>query len=144
MAENSERHSRSPSEVNIAESRIARLLWVVAGTISLAVGVVGVVVPVLPTTPFLLIAAACYLRGSKRMYNWMVANRYLGGYLRDYLEGKGISIRAKAASILLLWTLIVLSAAFATSDTVVRVVLIAVAIGVTLHLLTLKTKANRR
>jgi uncharacterized membrane protein YbaN (DUF454 family) len=120
---------------------LSRLLWNIAGTVSLAVGVVGIVVPVLPTTPFLLIAAACYLRGSKRMYDWMVENRYVGSYLRDYVEGRGVSLRAKAVSVAVLWALILFSALFVTDSEIIRVVLLVVAAAVTVHLLTLKGKA---
>jgi uncharacterized membrane protein YbaN (DUF454 family) len=120
---------------------LSRLLWNIAGTVSLAVGVVGTVVPVLPTTPFLLIAAACYLRGSKRMYDWMVENRYVGSYLRDYVEGRGVSLRAKAVSVAVLWALILFSALFVTDSEIIRVVLLVVAAAVTVHLLTLKGKA---
>ena len=119
-------------------------MWVTAGTLSLAIGVVGIAVPILPTTPFVLIAAACYLRGSRRMYDWMIANRYIGGYLRDYMEGRGVSVRAKITSIVVLWTLIALSASFATSSTTVRIVLLAVAVAVTVHLVTLKGKTTQR
>jgi uncharacterized membrane protein YbaN (DUF454 family) len=122
--------------------RVSRLLWVTAGTISLAVGIVGIAVPILPTTPFVLIAAACYLRGSKRMYDWMVENRYIGSYLRDYMEGRGISIRAKATSVAVLWALIVLSAIFATSNSAIRIVLLVIAVAVTAHLVTLRGKTE--
>ena len=102
------------------------------------------VIPILPTTPFVLIAAACYLRGSRRMYDWMIANRYIGGYLRDYMEGRGVSVRAKATSVVVLWILIALSASFATDSTTVRIVLLAVAVAVTVHLVTLKGKTVQR
>ena len=129
---------------NAKGGRVSRALWVTAGTLSLAIGVVGIAVPILPTTPFVLIAAACYLRGSRRMYDWMIANRYIGGYLRDYMEGRGVSVRAKITSIVVLWTLIALSASFATSSTTVRIVLLAVAVAVTVHLVTLKGKTTQR
>ena len=128
------------SEVEVARNRLARLLWTAAGTLSLAVGVVGIILPVLPTTPFVLIAAACYLRGSKRMYDKLVKNRYFGGYLRDYMEGRGVSKRATVVSITSLWILILLSAVFATNDLIIRAVLIAVATAVTIHLLRLRTR----
>lgn len=135
-----DRSSLNPSEVEVARSRLARLLWTTAGTLSLAVGVVGIILPVLPTTPFVLIAAACYLRGSKRMYDKLVANKYFGSYLRDYMERRGLSKRATAVSITLLWALILLSVVFATNDLIIRAVLIAVAIAVTIHLLRMRTR----
>ena len=58
-------------------------LLIVVGTLSLVLGIVGVFVPLLPTTPFLLLAAACYARGSERLYRWLVGHRYLGQYIRD-------------------------------------------------------------
>ncbi|MCJ2533065.1 MAG: YbaN family protein [Candidatus Thermoplasmatota archaeon] len=128
------------SEVEVARNRFARLLWTTAGTLSLAVGVVGIILPVLPTTPFVLIAAACYLRGSKRMYDKLVKNRYFGGYLRDYMEGRGMSKRATIVSMSSLWILILLSVVFATNDLIIRAVLIVVAIAVTIHLLRLRTR----
>jgi hypothetical protein len=126
--------------ISVAQSKLVRLLWNAVGTLFLALGLVGIPLPLLPTTPFLLIAAACYLRGSKRMYNWMMMNRYLGAYLRGYLGGKGLPIRTKITSLLVLWSVIVFSAAVATESTIVRIGLLAVAIGVTIHLLMLKTK----
>ena len=136
----SDRSSLNASEVEVARTRLARLLWTAAGTLSLAVGVVGIILPVLPTTPFVLIAAACYLRGSKKMYDKLVKNRYFGGYLRDYMEGRGVSKRATVVSITSLWILILLSVVFATNDLIIRAVLIAVAIAVTIHLLRLRTR----
>ena len=130
----------NPSEVEVARNRLARLLWTTAGTLSLAVGVIGIILPVLPTTPFFLIAAACYLRGSKKMYDKLVKNRYFGGYLRDYMEGRGVSKRATVVSITSLWVLILLSAVFATNDLIIRAVLIVVATAVTIHLLRLRTR----
>jgi len=141
MVNSAERKSNgSLPRPSVAQDRLVRLLWNILGTFFLALGLVGIPLPLLPTTPFLLIAAACYLRGSSRMYNWMMMNRYFGAYLRDYLEGKGLAVGTKIVSASALWGVIVLSAVFATENTIVRVALLAVAIGVTIHLLTLKTK----
>jgi len=126
--------------ISVAQSKLVRLLWNAAGTFFLVLGLVGIPLPLLPTTPFLLIAAACYLRGSIRMYNWMMMNRYFGAYLRDYLEGNGLTIRTKSVALSVLWGVIAFSAAFATESVIVRVGLLIVAGGVTIHLLTLKTK----
>ncbi len=140
MTTDPSRAHSTDSETRLSSSRLGRALWASAGTISLGIGLVGIVVPVLPTTPFLLIAAACYLRGSVRMYNWMVSNGYVGRYIADYVEGRGISVRAKAASITALWVLIALSAILATENNVTRAILLAVAVAVTVHILMLKTK----
>ena len=130
----------SSPRTSVAQSKVVRLLWNTVGTLFLALGLIGIPLPLLPTTPFLLIAAACYLRGSRRMYDWMMTNKYFGAYLRDYLEGKGVAITAKVVALSALWGVIAFSAVFATENAIVRVGLLAVAVGVTIHLLTLKTK----
>jgi uncharacterized membrane protein YbaN (DUF454 family) len=69
-----------------------RRLLIVAGTLFTGLGIIGIFVPILPTTPFLLLAAACFMRSSERFYHWLINNRILGAYVRDYMEGKGIPI----------------------------------------------------
>jgi uncharacterized membrane protein YbaN (DUF454 family) len=134
------RFDRNPHDIVVARSRTSRLLWNIAGTFFLSLGAVGIVIPLLPTTPFLLLAAACYLRGSARMYNWMLTNRYFGVYLKNYIEGKGIPPRVRIATIVLLWTVIGFSATLMTDSIVVRIALLLVAFGVSIHILTLKGK----
>lgn len=80
-----------------------RWLLLIAGWISLVLGLIGILLPVMPTTPFLLLAAACFLRSSPRFYHWLVNHRWLGPYLRLYLDGKGIPRRAKIGIITILW-----------------------------------------
>ncbi|MCP4151705.1 MAG: DUF454 domain-containing protein, partial [bacterium] len=91
------------------------------------------------TTPFLLLAAACYFRSSKKFYDWLLSNKWLGHYIKDYREKRGISLKVKIISITLLWVTISLSGLFATSLLWVRLLLLAVATGVTIHLTRLKT-----
>jgi hypothetical protein len=79
------------------------------GWLSVALGVIGIFLPVLPTTPFLLLAAACFMRSSKRFYLWLVNHRQLGPWIVDYLEGQGIPLKGKIYSIGLMWLSIGLS-----------------------------------
>lgn len=111
-----------------------------AGSFFLSLGIVGIAIPLLPTTPFLLLAAACYLRGSERMYKWMLTNRYFGSYLRNYRQGRGIPWRVKIATVSLLWIVIGFSAIVVTDNMIVRIVLLVVALGVSIHMLTIKAK----
>ena len=115
--------------------KFSRPLLIAAGTTSTAIGIVGIFVPVLPTTPFLLLAAACYMRSSERFYRWLVHNRFFGAYIRNYIEGKGIPVKVKVITLTLLWVTIGLSAYFGTDNLIVRIVLGAVAVGVTVHIL---------
>jgi len=117
-----------------------RRLLIVAGTLSTGLGIIGIFIPILPTTPFLLLAAACYIRSSERFYQWLINNRIFGAYIRSYIEGRGMPIRIKIFTILLLWLAIGLSIAFGIQNTVVRIVLICVAIGVTTHICLIKKR----
>jgi len=119
--------------------KLKRQLLLAAGTLSLAIGIVGIVVPILPTTPFLLLAAGCYLRSSPRFYNWLMGNRFFGAYIRNYIEGRGIPVKVKLFTIILLWATISVSI-WLTAKLIVTVILLIVAVGVTLHIIFLKTR----
>jgi len=114
-------------------------ILVFSGTISLAMGIVGVFVPILPTTPFLLLSAACYTKGSKRFYNGLMGNRFLGDYIRNYQEGNGIARNVKIMTVSLLWITILFSALYVVSNSMISIVLIIIAVCVTAHILSLKT-----
>lgn len=117
---------------------LKKRLLIAGGTLSLVLGIIGMFVPVLPTTPFLLLTAYCYLRSSARLYGWLMNHRILGNYLKNYLEHRAISARAKAVSLVGLWASLTASFILVASP-VVRLILLAVGIGVSAHLLTLKT-----
>jgi uncharacterized membrane protein YbaN (DUF454 family) len=120
--------------------RMKKRLLIVAGTLSTAIGIIGIIVPILPTTPFLLLAAACYLRSSERFYRWLLNNRLFGTYIGDYLAGRGMPLKTKVFTLLLLWIAIGISVCAGTQDLVVRIVLGLVAVGVTLHIILVKVK----
>ncbi len=115
--------------------RMKRGFFILAGTIFLALGVVGIVLPILPTTPFLLLAAACYYKGSERMHRWMLNNRWFGGYIRNYKEGRGMSLRAKVFTLSLLWVVIGYSALFIVNLILVQMILLIIAVGVSIHVI---------
>ncbi len=122
--------------------KLKRQLFVIAGTIALGIGVVGIIIPVLPTTPFLLLAAICYMRGSQRLYNALLCNRFVGTYVRNYLEGRGMSLKMKIWTLSLLWIAIVCTAVLATDSLIIRIILAIVLTGVTIHILLIKTVKN--
>ena len=121
---------------------LKRHLLIVLGTIFLVIGIVGIFTPILPTTPFLLLAAACYLRSSQRFHRWLMNNRVFGSYIRNYTEGKGIPLKVKLFTIALLWITIGISI-WAVDKLVVTIVLLLVAIGVTLHIALIRAKKDR-
>jgi uncharacterized membrane protein YbaN (DUF454 family) len=116
-----------------------KMVLIVAGSIFTATGLIGIFVPILPTTPFLILAAACYLRSSDRLYNWLLGNRIFGRYLKNYLEKKGIPLGVKIFTVLLLWSTILLSAFVFIDILWVRVLLMIIALGVTVHLIMIRT-----
>jgi len=117
-----------------------RRLLIGAGTLSTGLGIIGIFIPILPTTPFLLLAAACYMRSSERFYQWLINNRVFGAYVRNYIEGRGMPVRIKIFTILLLWLTIGLSIAFGVQNIAIRIVLICIAVGVTAHISLIKKR----
>jgi uncharacterized membrane protein YbaN (DUF454 family) len=111
----------------------------VIGSLSVVLGVLGIILPVLPTTPFLLLAAACYIRSSDRFYQWLITNKWLGSYIKNYREGHGIPKRTKIWVISLLWLTIGFSAIFVVPVLIGKIALVAIAIGVTYHIVKVKT-----
>jgi len=116
-----------------------RILLIIAGTFLTGLGIVVIFVPVLPTTPLLLVAAACYARSSQRFYSWLLYNKWFGNYIRSYLERKGVPLKVKVLTIILLWITIGSSVAFAVQSFVVSLILVLIAIGVSIHILCIRT-----
>lgn len=117
-------------------------IWLLrgAGLLTLTLGVVGIVVPLLPTTPFLLLSAACFARSSDRLYHWLMAHRWFGPTIRNYRLHGAVSLRAKVLALALLWGTIGYAAIAVASQWWLRGLLVAIALGVTAHLLHLKTR----
>jgi uncharacterized membrane protein YbaN (DUF454 family) len=121
------------------KNRVVRALLIVAGTISLVFAAVGLVLPLLPTTPLLLLAVACYCRSSERLYTWLINNRWFGEYIRNYREGKGIPLRTKVFAVTVLWVTISISAVFLVPILIVQALLLVIAVAVSIHILRLPT-----
>jgi hypothetical protein len=110
-----------------------------AGTVAFGVGLLGVFIPLLPTTPFLLLAAGCWMRSSQRLHDWLLHHGWFGDYVRNYVEYRAVRLRARVVTLVLLWGVIGATALLAVGSWWVRALLGVVALGVTWHLLTLKT-----
>jgi len=107
--------------------RFTKLLLMLAGHVSLVLGLLGIVLPLLPTTPFLLLAAACYVRGSESLYNWLLNQRLLGPYIARYRAGGGVSRRLKVVLIALIWITITISAMCLFDALYIRLALFGIA-----------------
>ncbi len=115
-------------------------IWIIAGSICVGLGIVGIFLPVLPTTPFLLLAAFCYSRGSSALHQKLLENPILGDYIRNYQEGNGIPLAQKIISISFLWLTIGGSILFVKPALWLSLLLLAIASGVTIHLVRVKTR----
>ena len=102
-------------------------------------GILGIFLPLLPTTPFLLLTAALYFKGSPRLYNWLLNHRHFGPYIRNFRENKAIPLRAKIISLVLMWGTMLYCIFFLIPLLWVKILLGLIAAGVTYHILSFKT-----
>lgn len=105
-----------------------------------ALGFLGVFLPVLPTTPFLLLALFLFARSSPRWRIALMRHPLLGPYIRGYASKEGLSVRAKAVTLVILWVTIAVSVVWVADEWWSRLILIGVAVGITLHILLKKTR----
>jgi uncharacterized protein len=117
-----------------------RIALLAAGVLCVILGVIGIFLPILPTTPFLLLAAACFARSCDSCYAWLLEHRWFGSFIRNWQERRGVTRRQKTAALAFLWTGIAVSIAFGTDLWWVRLMLVTIATCTTLYLvLGLKT-----
>jgi len=116
-----------------------RYLYISIGTLALGLAILGIFLPLLPTTPFLLLTAACYARGSRKFYTWLMESSLFGPYIRNYREGKSIPLSVKVVVLSLLWATILYSAFFVVTHVWIRILLMGVALGVTVHVIRIRT-----
>lgn len=127
--------------------QIVQFLLIASGTICVALGTLGVFVPVLPTTPFLLLAAFFYARSSERFHRWLLGNHWFGQYIKNYQQGRGILLRDKIIALIALWLALSFTVLTTAPAWWVKLLLLSVGIGVTMHILrinTLKLEAGTR
>jgi len=122
--------------------RLKKYIYITLGFFFVGLGVLGIFVPLLPTTVFLLIAAYLFAKSSDKYYNWLITNKYFGKFIRDYREGKGVPLKVKTISLTALWVTILFSVFFVVKVLWLKLLLIAIAIGVSWHLLSLKTRLD--
>ena len=111
----------------------------ILGVLSLGLGILGAFLPVLPTTPFLLLAAALFLRGNRNLYDWLMNHPRMGTYISNFVKHKSITLKVKITSLTTLWLTLLYCAIFVAEHWALRALFIAIAIGVTVHILSYKT-----
>ncbi len=118
---------------------IRKKLLIIVGFLSVGLGFLGIFLPVLPTTPLLLLAAFCFANSSERFHRWLLHNRLLGPYIRDYLEKGGVSSRTKIAAISMIWISIGYCTVFLLKNMWLRGLLLVIAAAVSICLVRLPT-----
>ena len=116
-----------------------KILLMILGSVALILGVIGIFLPLLPTTPFLLLAAALYFRSSPRLYNWLLYHPHLGTYIRNFREHKAIPLRVKVISVSLVWVTLLYCTFFVAHSIYLRLFFLILACGITVHILHYKT-----
>ncbi|KAF1084216.1 Inner membrane protein YbaN [Sporotomaculum syntrophicum] len=117
---------------------IKRYLLIFSGSVALAIGIIGIFLPIMPTTPFLLLAAFCYMRSSERLFVWLINHRIFGAYIYNYMNHKAITRGAKIGSLGFLWLTLIISM-FITSNLHISLLLLVIGVAVSIHVMTLKT-----
>ena len=127
-------------EPAITRNKILRATFLTCGFLFTFFAFLGVLLPVVPTTPFLIVAAACFYRSSGRFYNMIMYNRYFGHYLQDYRSGKGIPLRVKIMALVFLWISTLVSVFIFIPYLWLEILVIAVDVAITVHLYLVRTK----
>ncbi len=122
-----------------AKNKFTRLLLIISGYFSVALGVLGIFLPLLPTTPFLLLAAYFFGKSSDRIHSWLLGNKWFGSYIKNYQAGRGIPLHSKITAILSMWLLLMASGIWGTDLIIVRIILFLIGTGTTIHLLRMPT-----
>ena len=115
-------------------------LLTILGCVSLGLGILGIFLPVLPTTPFLLLSAALFLRSHLGLYQWLMNHPKLGPYIKNFLEHKAIPLHVKIVSVTFVWLTLLNCAVFVADHWALRLMFILIAVGVTIHILSYKTR----
>jgi len=119
-------------------SKFIKYLYIFLGLLFLVLAVIGIFVPVLPTTPFLLLTAFFFLRSSERLYQWLLSHKVFGPYLHNYIRYRAMTIKAKRAAIATLWLSLAISI-YLVNKTYVDIILIVIGISVSCYILSIKT-----
>lgn len=127
------------SSPKLNNNPVIRWTLFTVGWLSVVLGVIGIFLPLLPTTPFLLLATACFMRSSTRFYQWLINHRYLGRYVVYYMNGRGIPLRAKIYTLTLMWITLATTAFLFVPLLLVRIILLVIGTSVTIYIVRLPT-----
>ena len=127
--------------MNKTSNKILKLILIITGSLFVVIGIIGIFIPLLPTTPFLLLAAALFARSSEKFYMLITNNKWFGAYIKDYNEGKGIRLKVKISAIIILWISIIISVLF-LKLLILKLSLMFIAVLATTYIISIKTVKN--
>ena len=127
----------------LVQNKFLRKLLFLLGLLFTLLAFLGALLPLLPTTPFLIAAAACFHKSSPKFYNLIMNNRYFGKYLRDYQEGKGINVRVKIVALLFLWISSLISVIFFIPFLWLKILVVTIMLAVSLHIYLIRTHKDK-
>lgn len=127
--------------MNKTSNKILKLILIITGSLFVVIGIIGIFIPLLPTTPFLLLAAALFARSSDKFYKLITNNKWFGAYIKDYNEGKGIRLKVKISAIIILWISIIISVLF-LKLLILKLSLMFIALLATTYIISIKTVKN--
>jgi uncharacterized protein len=119
---------------------VIRYAYLVSGFLLVAIGIIGIFLPLLPTTIFLILASACFVKSSPKANEWLRNNKFLGPYLKNYQNKTGLTIKSKIFTIIFLWLSIGISAFYLTNEFYIRMLLLVIGAGVSTHIIYIKTQ----
>lgn len=125
-------------QISIWIMNMSKIIYVAIGSVFLSIGFIGIVIPGLPSTPFFIISAACYLRSSSRLYKWMINHRLFGKYIKMYYKHRAMTVRSKIISLLIMWTMISISV-FIIENLIIKIVIVVVGLIGTIFIIKIKT-----
>jgi hypothetical protein len=128
-----------PEERSRLKESTMKLVYNIAGTISLLFAFIGIILPVLPTTPFVLISAACYYKGSEKLHNWLLKNPFFGPTIMDYEKHRGMKKTTKIKALLIMWSAVLASSFFILETLLMRAIIIIIAFIGTVVMISVKT-----
>ncbi|SDC40437.1 hypothetical protein SAMN05216345_102158 [Cupriavidus sp. YR651] len=134
------RQTEASPDARTPHERAIRAFWVTCGILSLALGIIGIFLPLLPTTPFILLAAACFARGSEKFHNWLITHERFGPLVRDWQAHRSIPLRAKCLALSMMWTSMGTTAWLLRARPVSSLTLLAIGLAVTVWMVRLPTR----
>lgn len=125
------------------ENKFLRIILIVAGILFVFLGIMGIIFPIIPATPFFLVSAWCFMKTSDRLYHWLMFNRLFGHHLKNYLDGNGIALGVKIFLLTMAWLMISYLIFFVFAQKIIYVILVAVAIAISITILREKTYRSK-